>query len=136
MGKLTAVGHLRACAETAKSFVSELVAELAQTVFQALEEMDGLKADKPGAVSIEIPADGWEEGPEAAYPWFIDLAVDGLTAQDRADVAIAPEDMEAAVACSMCPTCETISGAIRLRAKRAPSAAIQAQYWIAKGRSD
>ena len=51
VGKLTAVGHLRACAETAKSFVSGLVAELAQTVSQALEEMEK-RAEAMGANAV------------------------------------------------------------------------------------
>ena len=39
MGKLTLTEHLRACAEAAKSFTNGLVAELAQTVTDAMQEM-------------------------------------------------------------------------------------------------
>lgn len=46
MGKLTLTEHLKACAEAAKSFTNGLVAELAQTVTEAMQEMENVKADK------------------------------------------------------------------------------------------
>ena len=59
MGKLTLTEHLRACAEAAKSFTNGLVAELAQTVTDAMQEMESVKADKQASVSITIPTTGW-----------------------------------------------------------------------------
>lgn len=46
MGNLTLVAHLKACAEAAKNFAAGLVAEVANTCSEALEEMDSLKQDK------------------------------------------------------------------------------------------
>ena len=59
MGKLTLTEHLKACAEAAKSFTNGLVAELAQTVTEAMQEMENVKADKQASVSITIPTTGW-----------------------------------------------------------------------------
>lgn len=59
MGKLTLTEHLKACAEAAKSFTNGLVAELAQTVTDAMQEMENVKADKQASVSITIPTTGW-----------------------------------------------------------------------------
>ena len=48
--KITLVDHLKSCAQAAKTFAGGLVAELAQTVTEAIEEMDGTKADKDSVV--------------------------------------------------------------------------------------
>jgi len=51
--KLTLLGHLRACATAAKKFTSSIVANLAQSVADALEEIANVKADR-----IESPVFG------------------------------------------------------------------------------
>lgn len=48
--KITLVDHLKSCAQAAKTFAGGLVAELAQTVTEAIEEMDVTKADKDSVV--------------------------------------------------------------------------------------
>ena len=60
MGKLTYLNHLKACAEAAKSFTNGLVAKLAQTVTEAMQEMEDVKADKQNTKAITIPTTGWE----------------------------------------------------------------------------
>ena len=50
MGKVTLTEHLKACAEAAKNFTNGLIGQLAQTVTEALEEFETVKADKPGSV--------------------------------------------------------------------------------------
>ena len=111
MGKLTLTEHLKACAEAAKSFTNGLVAELAQTVTEAMQEMENVKADKQASVSITIPTTGWgvDETSES-YPNYCDITVEGVTAKDRADIAIAPNSMDVAIECGMCPTNETLAG--------------------------
>ncbi len=132
--KITLVDHLKSCAQAAKTFAGGLVAELAQTVTEAIEEMDGAKADKGQAVSVSIPTAGWTSDTSvAAYPYRYDIPASGVTAADRAEVTVAPSGLAAASACGLCPTCETVAGAIRIRAKTAPTAEIAAQYWISKG---
>ena len=137
MGKVTLAEHLKACAEAAKNFTNGLVWQLAQTVTEALEEFETIKADKPGAITVTIPAAGWQCGESvAAYPAYYDIADKNVTAKDRASVMIAPESMSAAIACKMCPTCETVEGAIRIRAKSAPTTPISAEYWLEAGKEN
>lgn len=135
MSKLTLLNHLKSCAELAKNFAGGLVAELAQTVTEAIEEMNETKADKGSTVSVSIPTAGWTSDTSvAAYPYRYDIRVSGVTAADRAEVTISPSGLVAASACGLCPTCETISGAIRLRAESVPAEAIAVQYWVEKGK--
>ena len=126
MGKLTYLNHLKACAEAAKSFTNGLVAKLAQTVTEAMQEMED---------AITIPTTGWgiDENSED-YPSYCDIVVAGITAKDRVDIAIAPNSQAAAIACGMSPTNQTLAGKIRVWAKTAPAAAISAEYWLNQGK--
>lgn len=135
MGKLTLTEHLKACAEAAKNFTNGLVAELAQTVTEAMQEMEAVKADKQSSVSITVPTTGWgiDEASES-YPNYYDITAAGVTAKDRADIAIAPNSMDAAVACGMCPTSETLEGKIRVWARSVPTDAIVAEYRLNQGK--
>lgn len=137
MGKLILTEHLQACAEAAKDFTNGLVAQLAQTVTEAIQEMETVKADKPETVSVTIPTSGW--GTDAAsenYPNYYDITVAGVTGKDRADIAIAPDSIEEAVSCGLCPTNQTAEGKIRVWAKTVPTAAISAEYWLVQGKED
>lgn len=135
MGKITLLNHLKACAESAKKFTNGLVGELAQTVTEAMVELERVKADKSSFTKVTIPVEGWkEDNSVTAYPAYYDILAQGVTAKDRASVAIAPGSLGHAAACSMCPTCETLAGVIRIRAGSAPKEAILAEYWIDQGK--
>lgn len=133
MGKITMKEHLLAVAVAAKGFATEVALACAG----AMEELHNLKADKPKAVNFTIPVDGWEEDVDAeSYPLYFDLAVEGVTDKDRATIIIAPAGQEAAIACELCPTSETLTGKIRLRANIEPMQEIPAVYWLEEGRSE
>ena len=135
MGKLTLTEHLKACAEAAKNFTNGLVAELAQTVTDAMQEMESVKADKQASVTITIPTTGWgiDEASES-YPNYCDITVAGVTAKDRVDIAIAPGSMDTAIDCGLCPTNETQAGKIRVWARTVPAGAISAEYRLSQGK--
>lgn len=133
MSKVTAASHLKACGEAAKGFVAGLVGELAAQVAEALAELESLKADKPQAVSVVLSASGWLDG-GGDYPKYYDIAAPGVTAKDRAEVVIAPDSLETARACGMCGVCETLADKVRVRALRAPTASIAAEYWVQEGK--
>ncbi len=134
MSKITALEQLRACAVASKNFVRGLIGEVAGTVADALEELDGAKMDKTAAVPVTIPTTGWGSDSTTGYPKYFDIAVNGLTANDRAEVTLAYESLAAAKACAMCPTNETMAGKIRIRAAAVPETAIVAEYWITNGK--
>lgn len=144
---LTALcNHIKAIKQTAEQSGSA-VSALAQGTAASLGEIEGIlgeKQDASSAVPFTIPAAGWVaeeidesgEGPENMheYSYYYDLAVDGITAKDRADVTIAPVSIETATACGLCPTTETIQGKIRLRSVSKPNESIVAEYWLCSGK--
>ena len=132
---MTRIEHLKACAEAAKRFTNGLVAELAQTVTDAMQEIETVKADKQDSVSITIPTTGWgiDEASES-YPNYCDITVAGVTAKDRVDIAIAPGSMDTAIDCGLCPTNETQAGKIRVWARTVPAGAISAEYRLSQGK--
>ena len=117
----------------AKGWASNQVAQVAQAAAEAMEEMDAVKADKSEGVAVTIPATGWSQD-SGAYPYYYDIAADGVTAKDRADLALAPASIQAAVACGMCPATETLAGVIRVRAAKIPTAEMSGEYWVMKGK--
>ena len=132
---------IRATAEQSGS----AVADLAEEFGKSLEEIEKLLNDVPQSTPVTIPVEGWKRSEKAvdgealetgssAYPFYIDLPVDGVTAADHATVTIAPESYRTAVDCGLCPSNETIQGAIRLRAANEPKAALSAEYWIEEGK--
>lgn len=135
MSKLALLQHIRASALTAKNFTSSLIAELAQTVSDAVGELAEIKADKTESISAAIPTTGWSSDSNTSYPNYYDIPVTGVTAQDRAEITLNPDSLEIAKACGLCPTNETLVGKIRVRASGVPTSALNIEYWIEKGRS-
>lgn len=128
--------HIKAIKQTAEQLVSA-VSALAEATAASMEEIEGIlgeKQDASNAVPFTIPATGWGSDSTAAYPKYYDLAVDGITVKDRADVLISPAGIAAAASCGLCPTTETLAGKIRIRAASIPSESIAAQYWIETGK--
>ena len=65
----------------------------------------------------------------AACPCYKDVAISGLTAADVVAVVVAPSSTAVAAAAGLATT-ESRAGVLRLRAQRAPTAAISASYYI------
>ena len=101
------------------------ISTLRQGLELLAEDVDA-KADNPTSASITIPTSGWSSDSEATYPNYCDIAVSGITADNRAEVTISTGSLGAASACGLCPTNETIAGYIRIRAKTVPTTAITA----------
>ena len=86
---------------------------------ERLDKLEVGKENKVSPVSITIPTEGWaseeigetdEEGTEASYPFYYDIAAADVTAKHRADVTISRESLDAATVCGLCPTSETTEG--------------------------
>lgn len=134
MSKITVFEHLKACAEEARDYAGGLVAKLAKTATEAIEELEQAKADKAQSVAITIPATGWASDSGGDYPHYYDIAAEGVTANDRAAITIAPGSLDTAKTCGLCATNETMAGKIRVRAIQVPAEAISAEFWIEDGK--
>lgn len=134
MSKITVFEHLKACAEEARDYAGGLVAKLAKTATEAIEDLEQAKADKAQSVAITIPATGWASDSGGDYPHYYDIAAEGVTANDRAAITIAPGSLGTAKTCGLCATNETMAGKIRVRAIQVPAEAISAEFWIEDGK--
>ena len=132
----TADGNTSAVSALGKNLqgFAQQVTEKLKEIAEQLTELDTDKCDRPAAVSFTIPASGWASDNTADYPQYYDLAVSGVTAADRADVAVAPAGFRTAADCGLCPSSETLEGKIRLRAVSVPAENISAVYWLEKGK--
>lgn len=131
--KLTALDQLKTSMARAAAWASNQAAQVAQAAAEAMEELDGVKADKSEGVAVTIPTTGWSQD-SGVYSYYYDIPADGVTAKDRADLALDPASIAAAVACGMCPATETLAGVIRVRAAKTPEAEMSEEYWIMKGK--
>ena len=110
--------------------VKRSAAQVADAAAAALDEMDGVKADKTEFVSFSIPATGWKtDSSVPGYTNYIDIAISGLTAADYVAVDVAPSSSAVARAANFVAT-ESRAGILRLRAASVPTATISAQYHI------
>lgn len=125
MAKLTQLQQLKALAVRAQASI----AEVAQAAAEAVTAVSNAKADKVRQIALTVPATGWASDSTAAYPYYRDISVSGLTANDVVAVVVAPASTAVANAAGLSTT-ESRAGALRLRAQRAPSAAISAYYHI------
>ena len=116
MADIPTLNALRLGLSRSKAF-SGTVAEAAAN---AISELDGVKMDKSRATSVMIPTEGWQSDDNADYPMYYDIAVEGVTAMDFAVVVIL-DDIDAL---GIKHLCETIDGAVRIRANKAVSSVI------------
>lgn len=124
--KLTTLSQLRAVSQKSK----DRAAQVADAAAAALDEMDGVKADKTEFVSFSIPATGWKtDSSVPGYTNYIDIEISGLTAADYVAVDVAPASSVVARAANFVAT-ESRAGILRLRAASVPTATISAQYHI------
>lgn len=120
--KLTTLSQLRAVSQKSK----DRAAQVADAAAAALDEMDGVKADKTEFVSFSIPATGWKT--DSSVPGYTNY-ISGLTAADYVAVDVAPSSSAVARAANFVAT-ESRAGILRLRAASVPTATISAQYHI------
>ena len=131
--KAVLLRHMKSMGEKAKQYAGGHVAALAQAVADAMEEMDTAKADKPQYIDFAVPTTGWKtDNTVPGYTHYLDIPVEGLTADDKVDVRVAPASKAVADAARFTAT-ESLAGVLRLRAANVPSAAITAQYHISAG---
>ena len=97
---------------------------------QRLDALELGKRDITALMPITIPTTGW--GADSTYPpysMYYDIAIDGLLDTDIVVVETLPGYEEAAREANFMQT-QSYAGKVRLRAEKAPTAAISAQYRI------
>ena len=105
------------------------VSQLVDFAEDADERMDALE-ERGRPVLFTIPVDGWEtDSTVPKFPFCCDIAVTGLSARDVVCVDVVPVCANIARAADF-TTVESFDGKFRLRAKRIPAQAIQAQYRV------
>lgn len=124
--KLTTLSQLRNVSLKSKNQAG-LVADAAAA---ALDEMNGIKADKAEFVPFSIPTTGWKtDNGVPGYTNYIDIAISGLTTADCVAVDVVPSSSAVARAANFVAT-ESRTDILRLRAELVPTAVISAQYHI------
>lgn len=106
--------------------------DLSEATANGFEETDDIlheKQDVTAAVSFTIPVDGWGEDDSSPGYFYCDIPIAGLLATDIVDVTVLPEFYDVAGAVGFIAT-ESLEGKLRLRAAKAPTEKISAQYHI------
>ena len=125
---MTLTSQIKTALLKVKTYTTGHLAELSSTVSELLEEVDKVKADKPQYIDFAVPTTGWKtDNTVPGYTHYLDIPVEGLTADDKVDVRVAPASKAVADAARFTTT-ESLAGVLRLRAANVPSAAITAQY--------
>lgn len=116
------------------SFRPGAVATLGQirTILASIKAtMDGLAGYIPDKVSVTLPVASWTQDlTNEDYPYYQDVTVTGITANDRADVVFAESVMDAVEENGVCSIVTTSAGSIRVRAVTVPEEALTATVWI------
>lgn len=117
--------------------MNSLVGQVAEAAANAIEELEGVKADKAVITTVTLTPAGWKANPDtdvtkAGWPYAYDIPVAEATDKDGSEVIIPPASLPAAARCGVCPSNKTTSGVIRLYATKAPDQAITAQVRLIK----
>lgn len=93
-------------------------------------------------LDITIPAAGWVSSAQGKYKYRLDVAVENAVSRLIPLVTVLPTGEDIAVSCGLCPTPETLDGALRVRAAAVPSGPIAARLvlidpaaWLSGGGS-
>lgn len=93
------------------------------------------KVDKPLSSSMSIITAAWKEDSSTAdYPYYCEFNIASLTTKDIVNINIAPDYVNIATSCGICPTIESFDGKIRIRAAKIPSKEIKCEYYILQGK--
>lgn len=128
------LSQLKTSVLQSKKYTAREIAELAETTVAALTELQENTQPAPLHGTATLPVSGWNHDNTAGYPYYYDIAIPGVTDRDFAAINFAPSSLEIARACGLCSVNESMAGKVRLRAITVPTAAIQAEYWIQKGK--
>lgn len=100
---------------------------------KVLKDIVDTKADNINVQPITIPTTGWgTENGVSAYPNYIDIPLAGVSSKDAVVIDISPSSAYFAAQAQFTNT-ESMDGAVRIRAKNVPTAAIKGQWYVIHG---
>lgn len=100
---------------------------------KVLKDIVDTKADNINVQPITIPTTGWgTENGVSAYPNYIDIPLAGVSSKDAVVIDISPSSAYFAAQAQFTNT-ESMNGAVRIRAKNVPTAAIKGQWYVIHG---
>lgn len=100
---------------------------------KVLKDIVDTKADNINVQPITIPTTGWgTENGVSAYPNYIDIPLAGVSSKDAVVIDISPSSAYSAAQAQFTNT-ESMDGAVRIRAKNIPTAAIKGQWYVIHG---
>lgn len=140
-GKIKTLGNtgLPALCNQIKSLKSVIV-QLGDAFQGTVAEIEEAINDFPIASSISISTNGWQTITPAnsmgEYNYYYDIKQSDIDSNDLPVVTVSPSSITAATTCSLCPSCESFDGFIRLYSKYLPSETIVVQCWVLKGRAN
>lgn len=115
--------------QTALLAVKAYIANILTAITNAIIELDQKKADKPTFFSFTLPISAWQASDEgSAYAYYATLAAD-VTSADMAEVTLSPQTLKQ-LSASICPTGETLDGALMFWADEIPNVDISGMYEI------
>ena len=85
-------------------------------------------------LDIVIPASGWREEPENAYPYRLDIGME-VKCSMIPMLTVLPPDIGRAATCGLAPFAQTTDGALQVWAKRIPEAALHASLVLLRDAS-
>lgn len=115
-----------------------VVSIMAEAFQETMVEIEEAINDFPVASSFSISADGWQSVSSddlGDYKYYYDITNKSIDNNDLPIVSVAPGSMDTAGTCGLCPTCESLSGKIRLYAKSQPEKNMTISCWVIKGQS-
>lgn len=131
----TSAKEARAAADASNAITgmdSTLSVKGAPADSKAVGDAVALKADKVSPHLFTIPITGWQtDDTVPGFTNYIDIAIDGMTDTDIVNVNVAPVSTTVAAKAQFTNT-ESITGALRLRARNVPETEITAQWYIVR----
>ena len=120
--------------------LKNVVVQLGEAFQGTVAEIEEAINDFPIASSISVTTTGWHSIEPAnsmgEYNFYYDIIQQNIDSSDLPVVTVSPASISVAVACDLCPSCESFNGFIRLYSKAVPEENLIVQCWVLKGRSD
>lgn len=120
--------HIQGLVALIKNYTLGLVGDVTEAASEALIELDQKKADKPVFIPFTLPVYAWQASDEGSvYAYYADVPAD-VTSADGGQVTLSPQTLAQPI--DICPTGETLDGALRFWADEIPDVEISGVYEI------